>query len=101
MGAGDCFEGVPEPGMGGVPFNDFRRRHVSHNPATLHPLGDGYAISDPPSELARVEYLEVTDGRDRFWVRSAWKHGTGPASYHLIPGCFPSSEAGTRRSRPV
>lgn len=68
---------------------DFRARHGRHDLHTLHGMGEAHSLEAPPANLARVEYLEVTDGRDWFVLRCAWANAAGPASLNLLPGRRP------------
>ena len=65
---------------------NFVKQHSSHILETLQGMGERGALRDPPRDLKRVEYIEVTNGRDWFVIRSSLNTDKESPSLTILPG---------------
>lgn len=78
------------------PMDDWRafmRRHAGHKLEGLKSAGEKYSPSGGPMDPTKEAYVEVTNGQDRFVIRSSRGSIDEPLHFDLIKGRLTSAGA--------
>lgn len=77
-----------------VPMDDwgmFMKRHAGHNLQALRSVGERYRPGGKAMDPMKVEYIEVTDAKDWYVVRSFRDSVEDPLSFVIVPGRLKST----------
>ncbi len=72
-----------------VPMDDwgvFMKRHAGHKLQALRSFGERYHPGGKATGTMKVEYIEVTNGKDWYVVRSFRESVENPSSFEIVPG---------------